>query len=113
MGGGAEQKPAEKAEAKGSHPDAMPRHVQNSVVAAIDIGQFTDAESYKEHIDNLIDGIKGLPKAEGFKEIMVPGEPEEKTFDVRSKDGIPLPEGTIRNLTGIAERFGIKLPEAL
>ena len=113
MGQKAEPKPDEKGAAKGSHPDAMARHVQNSVVAAIDIGQFTDAESYKEHIDNLIDGIKGLPKADGFKEIMVPGEPEEKTFDVRSKEGIPLPEGTIRNLTGIAERFGINLPAAL
>ena len=70
-------------------------------------------ESYKEHIDNLIDGIKGLPKAEGFKEILVPGEPEEKTYDERIKNGIPLPEGTVRNLTGIAERFKIKLPAAL
>lgn len=113
MGQKAEPEPAEKTEAKGSHPDSMPRHVQNSVVAAIDIGQFTDVDSYKEHIDNLIDGIKGLPKAEGFKEIMVPGEPEEKTFDVRSKDGIPLPEGTIRNLSSVAERFDIKLPSAL
>ncbi len=113
MGKKAEPKPAEKAGAKGSHPDAMARHVQNSVVAAIDIGQFTDVESYKEHIDNLVDGIKGLPKAEGFKEILVPGEPEEKTYDERIRNGIPLPEGTIRNLTGIAERFGIKLPSAL
>jgi LDH2 family malate/lactate/ureidoglycolate dehydrogenase len=113
MGQEAESKPAEKAEAKGSHPDSMPRHVQNSVVAAIDIGQFTDVESYKEHVDNLIDGIKALPKAEGFKEIMVPGEPEEKTFDDRSKNGIPLPEGTIRNLKEIAGRFGVKLPAGL
>jgi len=109
----AEPKPEVKAEAKGRHPDAMPRHVQNSVVAVIDIGQFTDMDSYKEHIDNLIDGIKGLPKADGFKEIMVPGEPEEKTYDDRSRNGIPLPEGTIRNLKGVAERFGLKLPAGL
>jgi len=100
-------------EVKGTHPDHVPRPIQNSVVAAIDIGQFTDVASYKEHIDNLIDGIKGLPKADGVKEIMVPGEPEEKTFDDRSKNGIPLPEGTIRNLRGVAERLGIKLPAGL
>ncbi len=109
----AEPKPAKQAEVKGSHPDYVPRPIQNSVVAAIDIGQFTDMASYKEHIDNLIDGIKGLPKAEGFKEILVPGEPEERTFDDRIKNGIPLPEGTIRNLRGVAERFGIKLPSGL
>jgi len=102
-----------QAEVKGAHPDHLPRPIQNSVVAAIDIEQFTDVESYKEHIDNLIDGIKGLPKAEGFKEIMVPGEPEERTFADRSINGIPLPEGTIRNLRSVAERFGLKLPAGL
>ena len=86
---------------------------ENSVVAAIDISTFTDVEGYKEHIDNLIDGLKALPKAEGFTEILVPGEPEERTFDDRSRNGIPLPEGTIRNLRSIAERFGIKVPDGL
>jgi len=70
-------------------------------------------ESYKEHIDNLIDGLKALPKAEGFTEIFVPGEPEERTFEERSRNGIPLPEGTVRNLRNIAERFGVKLPPGL
>ena len=102
-----------KPEVKGSHPDHIPRPIQNSVVAAIDISQFTDVESYKEHIDNLVDGLKALPKAEGVSEIFVPGEPEERTFDDRSRNGIPLPEGTIRNLRGVAERFDLKLPLGL
>lgn len=91
----------------------VPEHNQNSVVAAIDIGTFTDLESYKEHIDNLIDGIKALPKAEGFSEIFVPGEPEERTFTERSKNGIPLPEGTVRNLIAVSEKLGVKLPPGL
>ena len=44
---------------------------------------------------------------------MVPGEPEERTYDDLSKKRIPLPEGTIRNLSGVAERFGVKLPAGL
>ncbi len=91
----------------------MPKHIQNSVVAAIDISTFTDLESYKEHIDNLIDGIKALPKAEGFNEIFVPGEPEERTFVERSRSGIPLPEGTVRNLKSVSEKYGVKLPPGL
>ena len=74
---------------------------------------FTDVESYKENIDNTIDGIKALPKAEGFDEIFVPGEPEERTLKDRSRDGIPLPEGTIRNLRGVAKKFDIQLPPGL
>ena len=87
--------------------------IQNSVMAAIDISQFTDVESYKEHIDNLIDGLKALPKAEGFNEIFVPGEPEWRNFDDRSRNGIPLPEGTVLKLRSVAGRFGIKLPPGL
>ena len=94
-------------------PESVRRHVQNGVVAAIDISTFTDVENYKGHIDNLIDGLKALPKARGFSEIFVPGEPEERNFDDRSQNGIPLPEGTVRDLRDIAERFDIKSPVGL
>jgi LDH2 family malate/lactate/ureidoglycolate dehydrogenase len=107
--------PAGQKETKGTGERLtyVPRHNQNSVVACIDISTFTEVDGYKEHVDSLIDGIKALPKAEGFSEIFVPGEPEERTFDDRSRNGIPLPEGTIRNLRGVSERFGIKLPPGL
>ncbi len=88
-------------------------HIQNSIVAAVDISQFTDLESFKRHIDALVDGIKALPKAEGFTEILVPGEPEAKTAEERSKHGIPLPEGTVRNLRNVAARLQVKLPPGL
>jgi LDH2 family malate/lactate/ureidoglycolate dehydrogenase len=105
------------AAAKPSEPKPRPghasRHIQNSVVAAINIGTFTDVESYKEHIDNLIDGIKALPKAEGVSEIFVPGEPEWRPYDERSKNGIPLPDGTVQNLRHVADRVKINLPEGL
>jgi ureidoglycolate dehydrogenase (NAD+) len=89
------------------------RHIQNSVVAAVDISAFTDVQGYKKHIDNLIDGLKALPKAEGVDEIFVPGEPENRNYDDRSRNGIPLPEGTVRNLRNIAQRFGLKPPPGL
>jgi LDH2 family malate/lactate/ureidoglycolate dehydrogenase len=86
------------------------RHNQNGIVAAIDINTFTDVESYKAHVDTLIDCLKALPKAEGFDEIFVPGELEDNCYDERIQHGIPLPEGTIRNLQKVAERFELKLP---
>jgi LDH2 family malate/lactate/ureidoglycolate dehydrogenase len=89
------------------------RSTQNSVVAAINIGTFTDVEGYKEHIDNLIDGLKALPKAAGVDEIFVPGEPEDRTCTDRLQHGIPLPRGTVRNLRRVAERFAVELPAGL
>ncbi len=88
----------------------LSKHLQNSVVTAIDIATFTDVDAYKENISDLIDGIKSLPKAEGFEEIFVPGEIEEKTYLERSKNGIPLPEGTWDKLRAMSQRFDVDLP---
>jgi ureidoglycolate dehydrogenase (NAD+) len=88
-------------------------HHQNSVVAAINIATFTDVAAYKAHVDAVVDGLKALPRADGCTEILVPGEPEYRTHDERVKNGIPLPEGTIRNLREVAERFKIGMPTGL
>ncbi len=86
------------------------RGVQNSFLVAIDIEAFTDVDEYKQNIDDLIDAQKTLPTADGFDEIMVPGEPEYRVQAQRSKSGIPLPQGTVDNIRPIAERFGVTMP---
>jgi LDH2 family malate/lactate/ureidoglycolate dehydrogenase len=93
-------------------PGAM-AHRQNSVVAAVNIGTFTDVEAYEGHVDTLVDGLKALPPAEGVREVMVPGEPEDRVYEERLRHGIPLPEGTVRNLRAVAERFGVTLPRGM
>jgi ureidoglycolate dehydrogenase (NAD+) len=92
---------------------APPMGTQNCVIAAINIGLFTDLAGYEQNIDDLGGAIKALPKADGFDEIMLPGELEDRTYDERVAKGIPLPEGTIRRLRETAERFGVKLPEGM
>jgi LDH2 family malate/lactate/ureidoglycolate dehydrogenase len=82
-------------------------------VAAINIGTFTDVEAYKAHVDALIEGLKALPKADGFQEILVPGEPEDRVHADREKQGIPLPPGTVEKLRAMAQRFGVTLPPGL
>jgi ureidoglycolate dehydrogenase (NAD+) len=88
------------------------RGIQNSFLAAIDIATFTDVETYKEHVDSLIDGLKALPKAEGVSEIFVPGELEDRSYEDRVQHGIPLPKSTLSNLRAVAEKLEIE-PEFL
>ncbi len=85
-------------------------HRQHSVIAAINIEAFTDLEVYRTHVDAVIAGIKNLPVAEGFSEVLVPGELEDRVYDERTREGVPLPAGTARNLQKVAERLGIPLP---
>jgi LDH2 family malate/lactate/ureidoglycolate dehydrogenase len=89
------------------------RHRQNSVVAAIDIGAFTDLAAYRAEVDRLIDGLRALPRAEGVAEVLVPGEPEDRSAEERRRRGIPLPGGTVENLRSVAARFRVPLPAGL
>jgi ureidoglycolate dehydrogenase (NAD+) len=85
-------------------------HRQHGVVAAINIGLFTDLEAYRSHVDAVIVGLKRLPRADGCEEILVPGELEDRVHEERATHGIPLPAGTLRNLQKVADRLGIPMP---
>ena len=43
---------------------------------------------------------------------MVPGEPEQKFRMERERAGIPLPEGTVRRLRKVANKYSVSLPAA-
>ncbi len=94
-------------------PKYLPRHNQNSLLIAIDISAFSPLEQYVESVDQLIDAEKRLPTADGFDEVLVPGELEERTQTERMRNGLPLPQGTIGNLNRLADRFGLDFPEAV
>ena len=64
-------------------------------------------------MDKLVTAQKALPPAEGVDEVMVPGEPENRTYRDRAANGIPLPPGTVANLRSIASRFEAPLPSGL
>ena len=76
----------------------------------IDILQGTGLGIYKKNIDQLIEGEKVLPKADRVQEIMVPGEPENRVFEERSRNGIPLLAGMVKNLSEIASRLELTAP---
>ena len=82
---------------------------QNVMVAAISVAAFGPIEEYERNVDELIDGIKGLPRA-GRSEILVPGEREHEVYHERAKDGVLLPRGTINRITVVAKRFKVPIP---
>jgi len=82
-------------------------------VLAIDPGWFGDAEAYRALVADAVEAVKRTPPAPGVEEVLVAGEPEERSRAVRSREGVPLPDGTWRALSGVAERFGVPLPEVI
>jgi ureidoglycolate dehydrogenase (NAD+) len=79
------------------------------MVAAIDVAAFGSPEQYAGNVDELIEGIKGLPRS-GVGPVLVPGERENAEYDRRSRQGIVLPPGTVERIAPVARRFGVPLP---
>lgn len=96
-----------------SHVAQKAPHNQNSFVVALDVRCFADLAQFKEGVDDLVDAIKALPTADGFDEILMPGEAEERRCDERRRNGIPVPQGTANALRTIATRLELKLPPPL
>jgi LDH2 family malate/lactate/ureidoglycolate dehydrogenase len=79
---------------------------------AIDPDCFIGKERFKEEMDRYIERIKGSAKAKNAEEILMPGEPELRTEDERLKNGIPVAEATLGELTALGESLGVPFPPA-
>src|SRR5690606_28824736 len=88
-------------------------HQQSAIVAAIDIAAFTDVSGYAEEAERLCAAIKGLPRADGVDEILMPGERGDAVFEQRMRDGIPVPAKTWEEVRKVAARLAIPVPQPL
>jgi LDH2 family malate/lactate/ureidoglycolate dehydrogenase len=52
--------------------------------------------------------LKATPPADGFDEVLYPGEKEYKTEQQRRHEGIPIEDETWDRITALAERFGLQ-----
>lgn len=77
----------------------------------LDVNQFAGAEHFLAQVSGLATSIKTCPKAEGAGDILVPGEPERRSAAERRKIGIPLDDGTWKQLTALADRLRVNLPQ--
>jgi LDH2 family malate/lactate/ureidoglycolate dehydrogenase len=58
-------------------------------------------------MDTLVRRIHECPKAEGFSEVLVPGEIEAREEAKRRRSGIPFSRGELATLQEEAARAGI------
>jgi LDH2 family malate/lactate/ureidoglycolate dehydrogenase len=69
---------------------------------------FVSEEDYRARIDTLIDRMKSSPLAEGFSEVLVRGEPEDRAEAERRRSGIPYAVSEVATLQDEAKRVGIQ-----
>ncbi|HWL57276.1 MAG TPA: Ldh family oxidoreductase [Paracoccus sp. (in: a-proteobacteria)] len=74
---------------------------------------FMSLTDFGARMDDFYGRIKELPRAAGVDEIMLPGEPEARREVERLRDGIPVTDNVIADLTAEGARVGIDFPRAL
>jgi len=55
--------------------------------------------------------VKSAKPAEGYREILIPGEPEERERAEREEKGIPVDDETWKLLLRVAGELGVEPPQ--
>ena len=85
----------------------------STLMQVININTFTPLESYQRGVRAFLDGIKAIPPAPGFDEVLVPGDFESRSRSQRLANGIDVPDTIYSQLQGWAEKLNTSLGEDL
>lgn len=78
-------------------------------MGAINISSFLDLDTFKSTLSTMIGEIKGLRKAEGFNDILMPGELELNRAEANFQNGIELPDQVYDELAALGKPYGLSL----
>ena len=74
---------------------------------AMEIDGFEEVDVFKRRIDHWIDVFRKTKPAPGFEAVLIPGDPEHQQELSRTREGIPVIHGVVRDLLGISSETGI------
>jgi uncharacterized oxidoreductase len=86
--------------------------ILNSMLAiVIDPSKLNDASAVAEAAASTAAHIRSSRVAPGFEQVLLPGEPERISAERRERDGIPIDDGTWREVLEAAAKLGITQTE--
>lgn len=90
-------------------PTDMPGKGIGHFFGAMRIDAFRPAADFKHHMDNWIRRFRGAKTVAGEEKVLIPGDPEREMEAIRMKEGIPLLDSVVTDLSTVGERFGLTL----
>lgn len=85
-----------------------PTFTSNGVhLTVYNIEHFTELADYYREVEFLASHIKSSRPIDGFKEILLPGEPEFQCAKQRTQDGINIDDTTYQRICDVAKEFGL------
>ncbi|MFN8522780.1 MAG: Ldh family oxidoreductase [Chloroflexota bacterium] len=79
-------------------------------ITAINPTAFREEGEFQDYTDSVATRMKETRPSPGFSEVLAPGEPEARTREERTRDGIPLAERTWDELCATASKLGVAAP---
>jgi L-2-hydroxycarboxylate dehydrogenase (NAD+) len=90
-------------------PTDMPGKGIGHFFGAMRVDAFRPAADFKHHMDNWIRRFRGAKTVAGEEKVLIPGDPEREMEALRMKEGIPILDVVVTDLSAVGERFGISL----
>jgi uncharacterized oxidoreductase len=82
-----------------------------SFLIVINAAHFTDTDGFYADVDGLFDRLKAVKPAAGFKEVLIPGEPEAAARVRKAQEGITVEGPVWAEIVAIAAERGVNLDE--
>jgi uncharacterized oxidoreductase len=94
-----------------SRPEVGPRSANAVVFVLFDPGRFAGAEHFRTEITTLAKNVRASRPVVPGASITLPGDPERRAREQRTRDGIRLDDGTWGQLVALAGKLGVRVPE--
>ncbi|KAH6951264.1 Malate/L-lactate dehydrogenase [Ilyonectria sp. MPI-CAGE-AT-0026] len=88
------------------YKDSRPQNVGHSFIV-IKPDVFMPSDEFRSRIDTLVQRVHGVAPADGFKEVLFPGEPEHRLSVERKVQGLPFAEAEKKMFDELAEKYGV------
>ncbi|KAF2972628.1 hypothetical protein GQX73_g887 [Xylaria multiplex] len=90
------------------YKEARPQNVGHAfIVIKPDI--FMSSDEFRSRMDTLVQRVHGVTPAEGFKEVLFPGEPEYRLDIQRRRQGLPFADAEKTMFEDLSQKFGVPL----
>lgn len=91
-------------------PELKPAQMHNGLLLiVIDPDGLGSAAAFEESVAAVMERVKASPPAEGFGEVLVPGEPERRRLAETDESGVHVPPSLIEELSALGSELGVDL----
>ncbi len=80
-------------------------------VMALEVEAFVSVEQYTRQVEEMAAALEGAPTAPGVEQVLLPGEPERRSADRRRREGVPIAQATMDELTALADELEVTLTD--